>query len=1084
MKISNRIALLGSAITAATFLAAAPAQAACVVTPAATPVAGTVVCGTTTTTDTTYAGVSPSVSRNYNVDTSTGAFTGSVTPSTAIVDGYGLAFTNTVGGANALNVINDGTIQINTGNTATLTGSDDALSITAIGATSVNYSGAGSIINNGAAVGGAGLEISSSGTGDLTATVGGNVSTLGNEYAVRLNQNGTDGNVVVSTATGTTLRGGFGGVAGFVNNAASDGTVSVTNNAAVGSRTTALNTFVFGVVGQSAGIGAVTVVNNGAVGLATDRALQEGVYGRITNAVSTAPLSVSGSGAVFSAGTGVNAINLGLGTTTVNYTGAVNSTGALGINVSTAATTAATSVTTGAGAVSATGVGGVGINVSGVAAPATVTTGAGAVTGTDYGIQVATTGVQTINANGVTTGAIAGIHSNTTALRTINVGAAGNVTGTTQSILLANTGGAAVNNSGIIGGAAATGLAINAATATAPVVVTNAASGVLNGRLTLGAGADSLVNGGTFNTQATTDFGAGVDVLNNQTAGIINILGATTFANLETFTQNGRINLGANTLTLSGTPFVNAGTIDTSGNASILGITSFSNTGTLDLAAGTFTVPLVAFTNSGTILADEGVSSISGQSSFANSGTIDLQDGAIGDVLTINSNYAGSGASNLLVDFSDTAADRLVINGAASGTTRVNANFVGAGLINVGGVLVVDTTTTAANAFTLGTVGGNTSPLIDYRLVQNGQDFFLTSAPNASAFDPLAVSNMAGSLWYQSADEVIAQTDLPSAAAGTGFWGQVYYSQDKFGDNNDVAVIDGTSFDVNNRLKTKRLGIQAGVDYGFGGARIGLTGGYGRAKADNDLNSQLKAKGWNLGVYGQFGGTIGFHGSFLAKHDRYKLNFESGAFNGEKADLRANGVDGSLGYRFGLGEDATLDAKVGLAHVRTKIDDISAFGFSYDIDRVTSTRGRAGLRATFGGNLAPYVDATVYREFNGNGNVRLFDGATSYDIDSRGKGTWARLEAGLAAVSGSGPILAAWADLGDKKGFGVRAGFRFGGRAVEEILPPPVAAPPPPPPPPATQTCYDGSVILATDICPSPPPPPPPPPPAPEPERG
>lgn len=38
------------------------------------------------------------------------------------------------------------------------------------------------------------------------------------------------------------------------------------------------------------------------------------------------------------------------------------------------------------------------------------------------------------------------------------------------------------------------------------------------------------------------------------------------------------------------------------------------------------------------------------------------------------------------------------------------------------------------------------------------------------------------------------------------------------------------------------------------------------------------------------------------------------------------------------------------------------------------------------------------------------------------------------------------------------------------------------PPPPATQTCPDGSVILATDACPSPPPPPPPP--APAPERG
>jgi hypothetical protein len=40
---------------------------------------------------------------------------------------------------------------------------------------------------------------------------------------------------------------------------------------------------------------------------------------------------------------------------------------------------------------------------------------------------------------------------------------------------------------------------------------------------------------------------------------------------------------------------------------------------------------------------------------------------------------------------------------------------------------------------------------------------------------------------------------------------------------------------------------------------------------------------------------------------------------------------------------------------------------------------------------------------------------------------------------------------------------------------------PPAPPAPATQTCYDGSVILATDVCPQPPvETPPPPPPAPE----
>ena len=56
----------------------------------------------------------------------------------------------------------------------------------------------------------------------------------------------------------------------------------------------------------------------------------------------------------------------------------------------------------------------------------------------------------------------------------------------------------------------------------------------------------------------------------------------------------------------------------------------------------------------------------------------------------------------------------------------------------------------------------------------------------------------------------------------------------------------------------------------------------------------------------------------------------------------------------------------------------------------------------------------------------------------------------------------------------IGAGIMFGAAAPEVVVP---MAPPPPPAPeaPATQTCPDGSVILATDVCPPPPPPPPPP---------
>ena len=421
-----------------------------------------------------------------------------------------------------------------------------------------------------------------------------------------------------------------------------------------------------------------------------------------------------------------------------------------------------------------------------------------------------------------------------------------------------------------------------------------------------------------------------------------------------------------------------------------------------------------------------------------------------------------------------------MINGAATGTTTIGANYLGGG-INLGGVLVVDAVTATTDAFVLGTVTGDT-PLVDFSLLQEGGDFFIVSAPTAAAFNPLVVPGFATDLWYQSANEVFAETVKPATTVGVSFWGNGYYSRDKWDDDGDDIVVDGVAFDVDYGRKTKRHGIQGGVDYGFPGARIGLTGGYGWAKSDGSDDADLKAKGWNLGLYGQFGGITGFHGEVLVKHDRYDAGFDDGVFDGVDFDIRSTGVDGSLGYRMGMGTDGNIDIHGGVSHVRTKVDDIEAFGFTYDTGRMTSTRGRAGVRATFGGQYAPYVAGTVYHEFKGGGDIDLFDGDETFDLDTRGKGTWGRLEAGLSGNDGPGPILAAWGELGDRKGLGLRAGWRIGGARVIEAAPP---APPPPPPvveAPATQTCTDGSVILATDSCPLPPPPPPPP--APEPERG
>jgi hypothetical protein len=1061
-------AALGLGLTVVT---AQPAQAACTIA------APLINCSAnTTTTDTTFP-TNPGFDRNVDY-----SVTGVVLDVDAgvLVDGFGLALTDVGAPAGTDTIVtNDGTIRVNVGNTPTAGGLDGALGLTSVDVDYL-YSGTGDIENLGT---GDGLEVLITGTGTFTGTIGGSVrADTGDAIAIDAT-NVASGPISVTTTAGETVRASQGD--GIEIDTAGSGAVTVVNNAAISSGGDGVNTLVDGISVASTGTGSIAISGNGAIGTAGDRAQGDGISASITNAASAGNVTITtGTGGVFNnLGEGVEGSTTGTGNVAVTIgAGGVNSTAGIR-GVSAVATTGTATIVTN-GAVTTGGVGAAGLYANTTTGAVSITNNA-AVTAAGAGsagiAAYSTTGPIAITVNGNVTGDY-GIYSDSGGARTITVTAGDTVDGNTQAAIhLLGAGTAAISNSGTIGGVS-TDVAVNAAGAGA-TTLTNNAAGTINGRLTLSGFADTFTNNGTWNTQGITDFGAGVDALSNTATGIVNLTGATTLANLETFNNAGRINLNTFTLTGPAIAFTNAGTIDTSGNAGLAGFTSFNNAGILDLAAGTFTVPAAAFTNSGTILADEGASTITGQTSFANTGTIDLQDGAVGDVLTINSNFVGSGGSNLDVDFTGTASDRLVITGAASGTTTVDAAYLGGGF-NLDGVLVVDTAASTPNAFVLGAVTGLT-PLVDVNLVQAGADYFLTAAPTLAAFDPLAVPVFAGTLWYQSADEVFAETVKPATTSGFSFWGEGYYHDDKFDNDTDPVIFDGAAFDADiYELDMKRYGIQMGADYGFdGGGRVGLTAGYAWANADNDSDLGLDVKGWNLGIYGQFGGVTGFHGEFLFKHDRYDAEFDDGAFDGEEFDIKSTGIDGSLGYRFGFG-GMTLDAHAGISHVWTKIDDVEAFGFEYDIKKLTSTRGRAGLRAIFGeGGMAPYVDGTVYREFDGDGEVELFDGVDAYDLETQGRGTWVRVEAGISGNDGPGPILAAWGDFGDRKGLGLRAGWRFGGGRVAEALPPPpppVVAPPPPPPP-ATPTCPDGSVILATDACPPPPPPPPPPP---EPERG
>ena len=223
-------------------------------------------------------------------------------------------------------------------------------------------------------------------------------------------------------------------------------------------------------------------------------------------------------------------------------------------------------------------------------------------------------------------------------------------------------------------------------------------------------------------------------------------------------------------------------------------------------------------------------------------------------------------------------------------------------------------------------------------------------------------------------------------------------------------------------------------------------------------------------------------------------------FDGEEASVEHKmGIDGDLiaGYDFGM-----FRAEAELGYKRSEHKEYSDDDVAFDADGRSSVYslmanamidvGQDEGVSFYAGAGIGYAQITYVLEDN--------DDVDGFRLQLKDRGfAW-------QAIAGVRAVVSQYFDIGLKyryfdggnvsdndEGIDLDSDYKSHSLLFSLIhnfnspLPPPppapvVAPPPPPPAPPATQTCPDGSVILATDACPMPPPPPPPPPP--EPERG
>lgn len=466
------------------------------------------------------------------------------------------------------------------------------------------------------------------------------------------------------------------------------------------------------------------------------------------------------------------------------------------------------------------------------------------------------------------------------------------------------------------------------------------------------------------------------------------------------------------------------------------------NAGTFD-AIGTslFGGGADLFTNSGVTRSVNGAAVLTSVDTFNSSGRIEMNDGAANDRLTIGGSYNGLAGSRLAidVDFAAGTADVLVVTGAATGTTGIEATAIGQAQTGFrpGGILLVDAGAgTQAGAFTL--VGATTT---NNAFISSGLffdaanfDFLLANAPNQPVFETAVTGEIMSELWYRGADAVSAQLEAARDGGGLGVlptrgrfggWAQVVGASRE----REASQAFGTTiFDVG--YEQDYRGFQGGLDRQAGPAIFGLTFGVGRSDVEFETSpSRIELETLNAGAYAQVRAGS-FFVNALFKVDWIDAETDPGPGLETNFDATAIGARLAAGLRLDLGS-LWVEPVASLAWVNTDISDYVSGGATVAFEDMTSLRGSLGMRVggdfpAGAGTISPSLGIHAIEELDGDGRTDFAFGST-LALEQEPPGTFGRATAGLTYRTGTlEAFVRGEMDFGgETDGRGARAGLRL-----------------------------------------------------------
>ncbi len=285
------------------------------------------------------------------------------------------------------------------------------------------------------------------------------------------------------------------------------------------------------------------------------------------------------------------------------------------------------------------------------------------------------------------------------------------------------------------------------------------------------------------------------------------------------------------------------------------------------------------------------------------------------------------------------------------------------------------------------------------------------SAYNLSEFGGIAqgIWNTTSDSWIDRAGDLrtSAQQSTTDPTKKSGLWGRLIGNGADRSTETTITPFADQSVKIGTGYNQTLWGFQAGFDHEFEGTVAdgvlvaGVLGGYVTSKANFDNGDSVRFSGPQVGVYASWV-KGGLYVDGLVKGDFLNADYNVAGVDAG-TDATTIGVRVESGYRFMTSTGMFIEPNASLAYANTKIDDVNLSGTQVNFDNGDGLEGKLGAR--FGGTVLkdgvkydPYLSVGIVGDLLSDHSVFL-DSGPGLVVDDNAPDVFGEVGAGINIFS-------------------------------------------------------------------------------------